>query len=51
LKFSTGYTHREFIITWVLGFGDKARVLEPADIAQEIKNRAKNIIALYEQDI
>jgi predicted DNA-binding transcriptional regulator YafY len=51
LLFKTGYTNRDFIITWVLGFGDKARVLEPPDIAQEIKNKAKNMVKLYEQDI
>lgn len=51
LLFKTGYTNHDFIITWVLGFGAKARVLEPPDIAQEIKNNAKKIIKLYEQDI
>ncbi len=51
LLFKTGYTNRDFIITWILGFGDKARVLEPADIAQEIRENAKKILRLYEQDI
>lgn len=51
LLFKTGYTNRDFIIGWVLGFGDKACVLEPPDIAQEILDKAKKIIRLYEQDI
>lgn len=51
LLFKTGYTNRDFIITWILGFGDKACVLEPADIALEIQDNAKKILRLYEQDI
>ncbi|MBP7175093.1 MAG: YafY family transcriptional regulator [Thermoclostridium sp.] len=51
LKFSTGYTNREFIITWVMSFADKACVLEPADIAREVKERAMNIVQLYEHVI
>ncbi|KUO76918.1 MAG: DNA-binding transcriptional regulator [Clostridia bacterium BRH_c25] len=51
LKFSIGYTNRAYMISWVLGFGDKARVVEPADMAGEIKEKAKNIILNYEQDI
>lgn len=51
LKFSVGFTNREHIIAWVLGFGDKARVVEPFDIADEIKEAAKNIIRNYEHDI
>jgi predicted DNA-binding transcriptional regulator YafY len=51
LKFSGGYTNREHMISWVLGFGDKARVIEPVVLACEIKKKAKNIILNYEQDI
>lgn len=51
LKFSVGFTNRDYMISWVLGFGDKARVVEPADIAGEIKEKAKNIIRNYEYDI
>ncbi|HWR61987.1 MAG TPA: YafY family protein [Clostridia bacterium] len=51
LKFSVGYTNREHMISWVLGFGDKATVVEPADMAAEIRERAKNIIRNYEHDI
>jgi predicted DNA-binding transcriptional regulator YafY len=39
------------MISWVLGFGDKARVIEPVDLACEIKEKAKKIIHNYEQDI
>lgn len=51
LKFSVGYTNRDYMIAWVLGFGDKAKVIEPADMAVEIKQKAQNIIDNYEHDI
>lgn len=51
LSFSVGYTNREHMISWILGFGDKAKVMEPEDIAAEIKERAKRIINNYEHDI
>ena len=51
LMFTLRYTNREFAITCLMGFADKVRVLEPDDIAQEVKSRARKIVALYEQDI
>jgi predicted DNA-binding transcriptional regulator YafY len=51
LEFSAGYTDRNHIIRWLLGFGDKAKVLEPLDLANEVKEKAKNIVMNYEHDI
>ena len=51
LKFSVGYTNRDHMVSWVLGFGDKERVVELADLADEVKNKAENIILNYEHDI
>ncbi|WHH60033.1 WYL domain-containing protein [Petroclostridium sp. X23] len=51
LKYSVGYTNRNYMVSWVLGFGDKARVVEPIDLAKEIMEKAKNIIRNYEHDI
>lgn len=51
LEFSSGYTNREYMISWVLGFGEKAKVVDPPDLAREIKERAKNITRNYEHDI
>ena len=51
LRFSVGFTNRDYMIAWILGFGDKAKVIEPADIAGEIMGNAKNIISNYEHDI
>ncbi|MCX8131585.1 MAG: YafY family transcriptional regulator [Clostridia bacterium] len=51
LKFSVGYTNRGYMVSWVLGFGDKAKVIEPVDLVNEIKEKAKNIIRNYEHDV
>ena len=51
LEFSVGYTNREYMISWILGFGDKAKVIEAVDLADEIKEKAKKIISNYEHDI
>ena len=51
LLFSCGYTNRPYIIGWILSFGDKAKVLEPMDMALEIKETARNMFLAYnEQD-
>lgn len=51
LKFSIRYSNKDYMLSWVLGFGDKARIVEPIDLAKEIKEKAKNIIKNYEHDI
>jgi predicted DNA-binding transcriptional regulator YafY len=51
LKFNVGYTNRNYMVSWVLGFGDKAKVVDPIDLVNEIKEKAKNIIRNYEHDI
>jgi predicted DNA-binding transcriptional regulator YafY len=48
LRFETGYTNRAYIISWLLAFGDKATVLEPPDMAEEIRSIAKKILSNYE---
>jgi len=47
LRMEIGFTNRDFLIGWLLGFGDKVKVLEPEDIAADIKAIAKNIATLY----
>jgi len=51
IELTIGFTNRDYIISWILGFGEKARVIEPKDIAIEIKRKAEKIIKNYEQDI
>ena len=47
LHFESGYSNRNQMISWLLGFGDKVKVLEPLDIADEIQAIAKKILARY----
>lgn len=51
LKLTIGYTCKDYILSWVLGFGDKARIVDPIYLADEIKEMAKNMIRFYEGDI
>ena len=51
LKFSVGYTNKDYILSWILGFGDKAKIVEPEDMAKELTQLAKNIITKYGHDI
>ncbi len=50
IELSIGFTNRDYIIGWILGFGEKARVIEPKDIAVEVKRKAEKIVKNYEQD-
>jgi len=47
LLLSLDYTNKDYIFSWILGFGDKAKVLEPEETQIEITGIAKNIIKLY----
>ena len=47
LYFEFEYTNKSYIITWLLGFGDKVRVLEPLDVINDIRDAAKNILSYY----
>jgi len=51
LWFEFGFTNRGYLISWLLSFGGKVKVLEPVDIAEEIKIAAHEILANYKQDI
>ncbi len=48
LLFEIGVFNREYLINWLLGFGDRVKVLEPGDIAEEIKLIAGKILSMYE---
>lgn len=42
------YTHRDYIISWLLSFGDKVKVLSPHELIDDIKNQVHNIKDFYE---
>ncbi|MDR1464377.1 MAG: YafY family transcriptional regulator [Oscillospiraceae bacterium] len=41
------YTNREYIFSWILGFGDKAEVLAPEEARAAFAALAKNLFLLY----
>ena len=47
LMLDIGFTNRGFMMSWLLGFGDKVKVLEPTDLAEEIRRVAENILSRY----
>ncbi len=49
LLMEINFTNRGFLISWLLGFGGKVRVLEPDYIAEDLKTAAENILSLYSQ--
>ena len=42
-----GFAHRGYLISWLLGLGNKVKVLEPEDIANEIQSIAKSVFERY----
>jgi len=49
LRLEIGFTNRCYIISWLLGFGAKVKVLEPVDLAEEIQVAAQNILSNYQR--
>jgi len=47
LLLEAGFTHRDYIVEWLLGFGGRVKVLKPKYIAEDIKTAANNILAHY----
>jgi len=47
LLFEFSFSSRDFLMSWLLGFGDKVEVLEPTEIADGIKTIAENICFRY----
>lgn len=48
LRFEIGFTKRDYILAWLLGFGGKVKVLEPEFLAEELKTAARNILSRYQ---
>lgn len=47
LRFENTFTNRNYLIQWILGYGDSVKVLEPLDLIDDICLHAKNILAQY----
>jgi len=48
LLFEIGFTNNDFLFRWLLGFGDKVKVLEPEYIVEDIKTIAKSILSQHD---
>jgi len=47
LRFEIGFTHQDYVVEWLLGFGGNVKVLEPEYIADGIVAAAKKILSNY----
>ena len=50
LLFQADYTDRESLFTWLLTFGDRAELLEPADMRRDIRTLAARLEKLYAKE-
>lgn len=48
LLFNISYTNKDYMFSWLLGFGDKAKLLEPENIRTEFTDITKRIAKLYQ---
>ena len=47
LLFEFSFTNRDYLISWLLGFGGRVKVLSPDDIVESLQTAAKNILERY----
>jgi predicted DNA-binding transcriptional regulator YafY len=47
LLFTMDYTNKEYIFSWILSFGSKAKVIEPQEAVDEFSEISKNLFLLY----
>ena len=48
LLFRWSVCNMEYLVRWLLSFGDQVTVLEPPELKEEIQKTAKNILSRYE---
>jgi len=47
LRLEVGFTNKDYMLSWLLGFGDKVKVLQPEWLADEMQESARNILKRY----
>ena len=47
LLLNGSYTNLDYIVSWILGFGEKVQVVSPQELADEIKSHAEDILKNY----
>jgi predicted DNA-binding transcriptional regulator YafY len=48
LEFQVTVSGLQEISWWIMGYGDQAEVLEPAELRAMIHERARKLVAMYE---
>lgn len=48
LYFEVGFTNEDYMLNWLLGFGDKVKVLAPVDMVEKIQEVARKMIENYQ---
>ncbi|MEG0275392.1 MAG: YafY family protein [Coprobacillus sp.] len=47
LLFEFGFTNKDYLLSWVLSFGNKAELIEPKEYRQDLKEQAKLLFEKY----
>ena len=47
LRLEVGFTNWDYMMSWLLGFGEKVKVLEPVKMAEEIQEVAQKVLSVY----
>ncbi|WP_313340227.1 WYL domain-containing protein [Sedimentibacter sp.] len=47
LLFENTFTNRNYLLQWILSYGDAVKVIEPIELVDEVCLNAKNILAQY----
>ncbi len=47
LRFEVGFTKRDYILSWLLQFGGKVKVMEPEFIVEDLQTAVENILSRY----
>jgi len=47
LIFELGFTNHDYLVHWLLGFGNRVKVIEPKSIVEDIKTVAGHILSSY----
>lgn len=47
LRFEFTFTNSDYLLGWILSFGDKAELLEPQDLRERLQTALKNALNIY----
>ena len=50
LRFTGGFPDADSVLSWVLTFGDKAELLEPQELREQLVDLSKSLANRYRRD-